>query len=125
MVLARRVNHVHFHLTECYSVCGSFGGLLSRLLKLLPLFVESHRNFSVSKGLADAWPLLVIQIEIFLTQCRNGRLLSWTRITGIKQLSAVIQWLVTDLGIQQTKVTHFLRQVVPDDTLTLNKSHDP
>ena len=94
-------------------------------MKLLPLFVESHRNFSVSEGLADAWPLLVIQIEIFLAQCRNGRLLSWTRITGIKQLSAVIQWLVTDLGIQQAKVTHFLRQVVPNDSLTLNKSHDP
>jgi len=75
------VNHVHFNLTECNSVCGSFGGLLSRLLKLLPLLKESHRNFSVSEGLADAWPLLVDQIEILLAECSNGRLLTWTRLT--------------------------------------------
>lgn len=124
MVLARRVNQVHFHLTECYSVCGSFGGLLSRLLKLLPLLEESHRYFSVSEGLTDAWPLLVDQIEILLTECRNGRLYTWTRLTRVKQLSAVIQRLVTDLGIQQTKVTHFLRQVIPNNALTLNKTKD-
>lgn len=91
----------------------------------MPLLEKSHCNFGICESLTDAWPLLVVQIEILLTQGRDGCLLTWTGIARVKQLRTVIEWLVSNLSIQQAQVTHFLWQVVANNTLPLNETHDP
>ena len=73
---------------------------LLRLLKLLPLFIERHSDFCLSESKRRSGSLLVVQVKIFLGECRDWGLVAPTVIRLIEQLSQIVERLIADVCIQ-------------------------